>query len=469
VKPKVTLYSKRAFTLTEVTLAIGVVTFGLVGIFSILPFGLTAQKDNREETIIRYEAQFWNEALLANGLVLEDLERVSKVDVHKNDQNDIDKYFPGVNEKSTTWSPFVCGSLLKPVEDNATDKNGSFARVKAINGTLLDNLCGADVNSPLYEFSLGYILQVQPVRVPSKNTIGSDRNGSKIIMTFYWPIFEEVADALDTNNIKQVVHASQSGSPLTPSGVNVPRMKSKKFTIRVPHKLKLVESGENLTHTPAFLATLSPVEKQKFWRQNRFLETFKDYSVGQRVTVEDLEERFPVIRSNDPKYYSSPRRVNFNAALGISFTADINFPNTPPNYADVKRAYKDKAMASKIGITFLPDDLGLGKPGFQGLYLRDSKYQFFQIARVGGVHGPLSFMSNASTIATGNYAITFLSRYDETWADVLEELAQPVKGLQAPLYKESRGVYRLDKIFKSSTWDPNRPTGPKLYYLSETK
>ena len=46
MKPKVTLYSKRAFTLTEVTLAIGVVTFGLVGIFSILPFGLTAQKDN---------------------------------------------------------------------------------------------------------------------------------------------------------------------------------------------------------------------------------------------------------------------------------------------------------------------------------------------------------------------------------------------------------------------------------------
>ena len=55
----------KGFTLPEVTLAIGVVAFGLVAvIFSILPFGLTAQKDNREETIIRYEAEFWREFLL---------------------------------------------------------------------------------------------------------------------------------------------------------------------------------------------------------------------------------------------------------------------------------------------------------------------------------------------------------------------------------------------------------------------
>ena len=39
----------RAFTLPEVTLAIGVVALGLVAVFSILPFGLTAQKDNRKK------------------------------------------------------------------------------------------------------------------------------------------------------------------------------------------------------------------------------------------------------------------------------------------------------------------------------------------------------------------------------------------------------------------------------------
>ena len=48
--------SRRGFTIAEVTMAVGIVAFGLVAVFSILPFGLTAQKDNREETIIRYEA-----------------------------------------------------------------------------------------------------------------------------------------------------------------------------------------------------------------------------------------------------------------------------------------------------------------------------------------------------------------------------------------------------------------------------
>ena len=32
-------------------------------------YGLTAQKDNREETIIRYEAHYWAEVLQADGVV----------------------------------------------------------------------------------------------------------------------------------------------------------------------------------------------------------------------------------------------------------------------------------------------------------------------------------------------------------------------------------------------------------------
>ena len=73
----------KAFTLPEVTLAIGVVALGLVAVFSILPFGLTAQKDNREETIIRYEAQIWREFLLAGGLMMDDLGRVDRVELHE--------------------------------------------------------------------------------------------------------------------------------------------------------------------------------------------------------------------------------------------------------------------------------------------------------------------------------------------------------------------------------------------------
>ena len=58
-------------------MAVGIVAFGLVAVLSILPFGLTAQKDNREETIIRYEAQYWFAALQAGGLLLEEMDRTS--------------------------------------------------------------------------------------------------------------------------------------------------------------------------------------------------------------------------------------------------------------------------------------------------------------------------------------------------------------------------------------------------------
>ena len=34
---------ERGFTLSEVSLAVGVIAFGLVGIMAILPYGLTAQ------------------------------------------------------------------------------------------------------------------------------------------------------------------------------------------------------------------------------------------------------------------------------------------------------------------------------------------------------------------------------------------------------------------------------------------
>ena len=44
----------RAFTISEVTLAVGIIAFGLVAIFSILPFGLSAQRDNRDEPARHY-------------------------------------------------------------------------------------------------------------------------------------------------------------------------------------------------------------------------------------------------------------------------------------------------------------------------------------------------------------------------------------------------------------------------------
>ena len=251
---------KKAFTLPEVTLAIGIVALGLVGVFSILPFGLTAQKDNREETIIRYEAQFWREVLLSDGLLLDELKRVERVELYDiNSSGDLQYmhrfknpyrssptnnlvivgydynatagsktwWYPyqkpngsvpadALAKARTFWASDVCGWLLKPVVDPkllASGVGGNYALVKAINGPLFDRLYGAEPETEMYhfpnrDFAMGYILQVQPEKLP-------DGEGSRINLTFHWPIFEEVSDHLKKGvHLNEVVKASMTGVPL---------------------------------------------------------------------------------------------------------------------------------------------------------------------------------------------------------------------------------------------------------------
>jgi len=52
-----------AFTMIEIALCLAIIGFALVAIIGVLPTGLSVQKDNREETIINYEANFLMDAI----------------------------------------------------------------------------------------------------------------------------------------------------------------------------------------------------------------------------------------------------------------------------------------------------------------------------------------------------------------------------------------------------------------------
>lgn len=58
---------ERAFTMVEVALALGVIGFALVAIVGILPIGMTAQKNNREDTIINQDSVYLL-AAIRNGM-----------------------------------------------------------------------------------------------------------------------------------------------------------------------------------------------------------------------------------------------------------------------------------------------------------------------------------------------------------------------------------------------------------------
>src|SRR5437870_1196308 len=56
-----------AFTMIEIAIALGVIAFALVAIIGVLPMGMQAQKDNREDTIVNQDARVLLEAIRSGG------------------------------------------------------------------------------------------------------------------------------------------------------------------------------------------------------------------------------------------------------------------------------------------------------------------------------------------------------------------------------------------------------------------
>lgn len=64
---------KAAFTMVEIALALAIIGFALVAIIGVLPAGLNVQKNNRQETIITQDANYFMEAIRNGARGLDDL------------------------------------------------------------------------------------------------------------------------------------------------------------------------------------------------------------------------------------------------------------------------------------------------------------------------------------------------------------------------------------------------------------
>jgi type II secretory pathway pseudopilin PulG len=64
---------RRAFTIIEIALCLGIIGFALVAIIAVLPRGLDVQKRNREETIIGGNAEVWMSAIRGGAQGYDDL------------------------------------------------------------------------------------------------------------------------------------------------------------------------------------------------------------------------------------------------------------------------------------------------------------------------------------------------------------------------------------------------------------
>ena len=65
--------TKRAFTMVEIAICLAVIGFALVAIIGILPLGLQVQKDNREDTIINQDGNFFMETIRSGARGIDEL------------------------------------------------------------------------------------------------------------------------------------------------------------------------------------------------------------------------------------------------------------------------------------------------------------------------------------------------------------------------------------------------------------
>ncbi len=503
--------TEKAFTLPEVALAVGVVAFGLVAVFSILPFGLTAQKDNREETIIRYEAQYWREFLMAGGLMLDDVERVDRVEVYEpQDLNGTrdpkrspsfshvfynpyrsvpDQQNPGrtllghrldhaagvkawysyagisLDKARLFWPTDVAGWLMIPVADAAFLDNGNwgnFALVKALNGSLFDRLYGAEPRTtefhlPSREFAMGYILQVQPEALP---------NGARIKLTFHWPIFEEVSMALSRGEmLKDIVASSRTGGALVKSGLVIPRFQSKEFSLHTEGAL-----------VPALL------ESNLTLQERRFMKELRGKRIGEQLDPRFIQNRFAPYFSGRHMFGadSVPRRFFNNTVtygielrIGNSWMEQSGYPSAKadPSF------YPDKVFLDPSFLSF--------PLGHSGHWLRGGASAPVQIAWVGpdqlpvfgegdSVKGPYSLILDPRRLPyfnnSGAYEVNLLGPSvslgaGETWDEFIGKLAKPANSRPA-LVRMAGGRVILAREMRLTT---HRPAAPDEKALNQAR
>ena len=305
----------RAFTMPEVALAVGVVAFGLVAVFSVLPFGIKAQRDNRDDTVIRYEGEYWAEALLGEGLNLADLSRVEMVQTYDGNTTSplVFSYpnnSPNNSPEKKTWVRDVCGWLSRPASDgqgNVISPHGNFALVKSFNGSLFDRKYGAaqwggGTDEGQGDLAFGYILEVVPEMIDGGK-------GCRLRLKFSWPLSEE--DYFGIRN-GTVTLKSRSGK----------LARKKEWELRMPGK------------------QIVPV----LWRcdlnlrERLFMEKMSGrYYSGASVKAADMTDPqiFKVLEANALKRFSQANgyRVMVRGRVTDPFQLADQLPNVPATFA----------------------------------------------------------------------------------------------------------------------------------------
>jgi type II secretory pathway pseudopilin PulG len=182
---------ERAFTMIEIAIAIGVIGFALVAVIGILPTGMNAQKDNREDMTISQDAPIFMDAI-RNGASLTNFGEVNQgLDFLTNYVEEI------------TLIGFTNGVQAPPSYTETYTKN--FRNGSQIVG-LLSTPEGLYVSSSNYTITRAFVRSLSGAAV--------QQNGANLATTFRYQMDVEIVPfvnvAPDTTNYSEYVRAGYS-------------------------------------------------------------------------------------------------------------------------------------------------------------------------------------------------------------------------------------------------------------------
>ena len=111
--------AKSAFTMIEIAMSLAIIGFALVAIIGILPMGIDVQKNNRRETIINQDANYFIEAIRNGARGLDDLTNYVAGIIVTN--NGVPLYYINPNPIFTDF-PLPAGFTPEPLRLNTGEK-----------------------------------------------------------------------------------------------------------------------------------------------------------------------------------------------------------------------------------------------------------------------------------------------------------------------------------------------------------
>ncbi|MBM3876122.1 MAG: hypothetical protein FJ386_05305 [Verrucomicrobia bacterium] len=180
-----------AFTMIEVAISIAIVAFALVAIIGVLPTGLSVQRENREDTIITHDANFFLEAMLSGS-------NSASFAILATNMDFMDVYISGVHQGTQTPS-FTNGNL--PVDRIVSflsmpqaGGNSAVGRFRSLSSSLSDRAAGTNglaftylVTSeivPITDYTATLTAYTNYARYLTQNLF-------EVRLNFRWPVFGE--------------------------------------------------------------------------------------------------------------------------------------------------------------------------------------------------------------------------------------------------------------------------------------